>query len=74
MAIGEGMLTGAVPVIWNWEGADKIWPVEHVVPSLAAALQLVQQSNHNVNAIRSKALAIANTDKILANWSHFLAG
>lgn len=25
MAIGEGMLTGAKPVIWNWEGAGEIW-------------------------------------------------
>lgn len=74
MAIGEGMLTGAVPVIWNWEGADEIWPVEHVVVSLAAASQLVLQTNHDVTAIRAKALAIANTDKVLAKWTQFLAG
>lgn len=74
MAIGEGMLTGAVPVIWNWEGADEIWPKEHVVASLEAALPLVLQSNHDVTAIRAKALAIASTDKVLANWTQFLAG
>ena len=74
MAIGEGMLTGAVPVIWNWEGANEIWPKEHVVSSLAAASQLVQQTRHDVTAIRAKALAIANTDQVLANWTQFLAG
>ncbi len=25
MAIGEGMLTGAVPIIWDWDGASEIW-------------------------------------------------
>lgn len=25
MAIGEGILTGAVPIIWNWNGAAELW-------------------------------------------------
>ena len=30
MAIGEGILTGAVPIIWNWEGAAEIWGKDFV--------------------------------------------
>lgn len=30
MAIGEGMLTGAVPIIWGWEGAAEIWGKDSV--------------------------------------------
>ncbi|PRN05732.1 hypothetical protein A0O30_06715 [Pseudomonas sp. LLC-1] len=41
MAIGEGMLTGSVPVVWNWTGADQLWPCEHVVESIDQAVQLV---------------------------------
>lgn len=41
MAIGEGMLTGAIPIIWNWEGAAEIWGGEWVVRSLEHAKQVV---------------------------------
>ncbi|MEN2751835.1 glycosyltransferase [Psychrobacter sp. FBL11] len=30
MAIGEGILTGAVPIIWDWEGAAEIWGKDFV--------------------------------------------
>lgn len=29
-AVAEGMASGAVPVIWNWEGASGTYPAEHV--------------------------------------------
>lgn len=41
MAIGEGMATGCVPVIWNWPGADRVWPSEYVVSSVEEAAQKV---------------------------------
>lgn len=41
MAIGEGMLTGSVPVIWNWNGANQLWPQEHVVDTIDQAVQVV---------------------------------
>ncbi|WP_312347872.1 glycosyltransferase [Leclercia sp.] len=45
MAIGEGMLTGSVPVIWNWDGADEIWGREWVVNSLFEATNVVLNSS-----------------------------
>lgn len=41
MAIGEGLLTGATPIIWDWEGAEDIWGRELVVSSLTDAKQVV---------------------------------
>jgi len=41
MAIGEGMLTGAVPVIWNWDGAAEIWGGGVVVDSIKEAKQVI---------------------------------
>ncbi|MBB3142611.1 glycosyltransferase family protein [Halomonas organivorans] len=37
MAIGEGMLTGAMPVIWDWEGAVQVWGEEAVVSNISQA-------------------------------------
>lgn len=37
MAIGEGMLTGATPIIWGWDGAADIWGAEWVIKTYAEA-------------------------------------
>lgn len=37
MAIGEGMLTGCIPIVWNWEGAKDIWGEKNIVYSLSEA-------------------------------------
>lgn len=39
MAIGEGMLTGATPIIWDWDGAAEIWGGKYVIHSLQGAKQ-----------------------------------
>ncbi|MBB4865101.1 glycosyltransferase involved in cell wall biosynthesis [Pseudomonas nitritireducens] len=44
MAVGEGMLTGATPVIWNWPGADEIWPKANVVTGNDQAVYLVRKA------------------------------
>ncbi|AJI75486.1 glycosyl transferases group 1 family protein [Francisella philomiragia subsp. philomiragia ATCC 25015] len=45
MAIGEGMLTGATPVVWNWDGANEIWPDYSIVKSVDEAKELIQKVN-----------------------------
>lgn len=61
MAIGEGLLTGAMPVIWDWEGAAEIWGNEWVVSSLEEAKQAVVNGEptevlaaHLMNAMSSQ--------------------
>ncbi|MFD2189601.1 glycosyltransferase family protein [Pistricoccus aurantiacus] len=44
MAIGEGMLTGTTPIIWDWDGAAQIWGDKWVVSSLDQAKKRVMES------------------------------
>ena len=37
MAIGEGMLTGATPIIWDWDGAAEIWGEKWITRTLEDA-------------------------------------
>ena len=41
MAIGEGMLTGATPIIWNWDGAAEIWGEKWITRTLQDAKRAV---------------------------------
>lgn len=34
MAVGEGILTGAIPLVWDWEGAEEIWGYGAVINSI----------------------------------------
>jgi len=61
MGIGEGMLTGAMPVIWDWDGADEIWGREWVIHSLLDAKHAVlcgeptkDLASHVMSAISSQ--------------------
>ncbi|MFC6669106.1 hypothetical protein [Marinobacterium aestuariivivens] len=45
MAIGEGMLTGAMPIVWKWKGAEEIWK-GFTIESLADAKNLVLDSSN----------------------------
>lgn len=45
MAIGEGMLTGSIPIVWNWDGASEIWGENYIVNSVKEAKDLVYESN-----------------------------
>lgn len=43
MAVGEGMATGSLPIIWDWEGAREIWGPEYVVQSVSAAAEKIEE-------------------------------
>jgi len=42
-SIAEGMATGALPIIRNWNGADKLYPPEFVVDSVQEAIRLMNR-------------------------------
>lgn len=44
MAIGEGMLTGAIPIIWDWDGAAEIWGERFVIKKLSEAFSAVTKA------------------------------
>ncbi|MGP9534329.1 MULTISPECIES: glycosyltransferase family protein [unclassified Halomonas] len=47
MAVGEGMLTGATPIIWDWDGAAEIWGEKRVVNSVQQAQRAVMSGELN---------------------------
>lgn len=73
MAVGEGMLTGAMPVIWNWDGAADIWGSRWVVNSVEDAKTAVlsgrpaKEWSHALNPA-------LNPRDIGSRWQHILSG
>lgn len=43
MAIGEGVLTGTLPVIWSWDGAAEIWGNQWIVDSVHDAQKMIMK-------------------------------
>lgn len=39
MAVGEGILAGSTPIIWDWSGARDIWGDEHVITTTEEAAE-----------------------------------
>jgi glycosyltransferase involved in cell wall biosynthesis len=74
MAIGEGMLTGAAPLIWNWEGADGLWPKDFVLAStdrISAFLRDRHQElvtpEHRAR-MRQYVLQHHSSDAVVSSW------
>lgn len=71
MAIGEGALTGAVPVIWNWDGAAEIWGDEWMVADADAAKKFITEFNVNKTfEVKLKNKLISRD--VIKDWSRIL--
>lgn len=56
MAVGEGVLTGATPIVWDWDGAAEIWGEKRVVNSVKQAQRAVMSgelSQEHATALKS---------------------
>lgn len=73
LAIGEGMLTGAVPVVWDWDGAAEIWGSEWVVHSIEEARRAVLDPEGPARVARAD-LSAMSTDAVAAEWAAVLTG
>ncbi|NMH71103.1 glycosyltransferase family 4 protein [Bacillus sp. RO3] len=53
LSVSEGMASGAVPVIRNWEGASNIYPTQFIYNNIHEAVALIknQSSHKNVEQI-----------------------
>lgn len=69
MAVGEGMLTGAVPVIWPWDGATEIWPEEFVIADSKAAAEFILSCKDNLPLVRGVVSSVYDTNFITKLWS-----
>jgi glycosyltransferase involved in cell wall biosynthesis len=67
VAVGEGMATGCVPVVWDWDGARTVWPDEFVVSSIEDAARLVE--SHQFSPVHRKyVLSRYSAVRILPKW------
>lgn len=47
-AVAEGMASGAIPIIRNWEGAELIYPQKYIFDSVEKAVDLIQSIGSEV--------------------------
>ncbi len=71
MAIGEGLLTGAMPVIWDWEGAAEIWGNEWVVSSLEEAKQAVV-NGEPTEVLAAHMMSAMHSQEIGQSWKKII--
>ena len=72
MAVGEGMLTGTTPIIWDWEGAREIWPARYVFSNTDAAAQYIVEHNDDhfdaMESHRQWVLRNYSKEKVATEW------
>lgn len=71
MAVGEGALTGALPVIWNWDGASEIWGEQWIVHSLEQAVERVMQAPPAAGKSLTLPVRMAS-EQVVARWKQVL--
>jgi glycosyltransferase involved in cell wall biosynthesis len=77
MTVGEGMLTGAIPVVWDWDGASVIWPKDSIVKSPKEAadnIHSVSIDSFQEKSINSRNYVLENyaTDDSVRKWCEVL--
>jgi glycosyltransferase involved in cell wall biosynthesis len=74
MAIGEGMLTGAAPLIWNWEGAGDLWSKEFVFDSADQISAFLRERHRDLVSpehraqMRQYVLQHHSRDAVVSDW------
>lgn len=65
-AVAEGMASGAIPVIRNWDGADQLYPAKYVFASIVESVDLIKKWNgagqFSLESVDSKKYARKNFD------------
>lgn len=80
MAVPEGMSSGTIPVVWDWDGAADIYRMLRPVRCVEEAASLVLSSNQStagrVMAEQSRSYVRKNFDLAVTvrHWSHLLTG
>nr|WP_298249103.1 glycosyltransferase [uncultured Halomonas sp.] len=71
MAIGEGMLTGATPIIWDWDGAAEIWGDKYVIRSLQGAKQAVL-NGEPTKELAAELMSAMSSQDICQHWQQVI--
>ena len=71
MAIGEGMLTGAIPIIWDWDGAAEIWGEKWITRTLQDAKRSVFSDEPTKELVTDIMSAMSSQD-ICQQWQNVI--
>ena len=71
MAIGEGMLTGSVPIIWDWDGASEIWGEKYVITSITQAKDKFKEENLGDKDF-IQTLNSLDASKVVTKWENII--
>ncbi|WP_296250144.1 glycosyltransferase [uncultured Stenotrophomonas sp.] len=77
MAVAEAAASGALPVVWDWEGARDIYPELNLVDSIAAAVEEVRSvaqggSSKRIEAVKDGVRARYGLENVVQNWKNLL--
>lgn len=70
MAIGEGLLTGSIPIIWDWKGASSVWPNQKVVKNTSEAKKFLR--NFEVTKLTQNRTLNFETNEVLEKVASLL--
>jgi glycosyltransferase involved in cell wall biosynthesis len=77
MAIGEGMLTGTHPIIWDWDGASEIWGKEVVISGVEQAMDkilCIEESQYKeAKACREYIVNLHSSSECVKQWKKVIA-
>ncbi|WP_404416392.1 hypothetical protein LG277_03335 [Vreelandella aquamarina] len=72
MAIGEGRLTGATPIIWDWDGAAEIWGDEFVKRTMSELVEAVRYGDQLELDIKNSSSIVSNGSQVTSHWALLL--
>jgi hypothetical protein len=62
------MLTGAIPIIWPWDGAREIWPEQYIAADIEQAVELIRKPATETNKVRDQLLELYQADSLTKLW------
>ncbi|MFC3551476.1 glycosyltransferase [Lysobacter cavernae] len=77
MAVAEGAASGALPIVWRWEGAEEIYPELALVDSTEVAADQVEsvlknEAGDRISAIRDAVRARYGVETVIGEWDTML--
>lgn len=73
MAIGEGILTGAKPIIWDWDGAAAVWGSQWVVRDVGEAMQRVLSWPYEKEIDQKRQLLLLQSQSTVDVWQRLMS-
>lgn len=72
MAVGEGILTGAIPIIWNWDGAAEIWGDSFVKGTFDEILSIFRKKDSSYLKEYTRKIQEKNGQHVIKSWQKVL--